>query len=198
MSNSLTLNGRVYKIKPGMTSGQFGTVFKGKDSENVPFAFKEIQLRAEDHETRNPTAEELRHLLELKHEHLLNIFYLVITTSHQNPQTTSLYLVTEQADSNLNTQLRYSSNDNLQDAKWIMQITSGITFLHSKGYRHCNLKPENVLITKVGKNVRLSDFAVVNELRALQQRISGDGEAIGNASLDLVSQLYWAPETLHL
>ena len=70
-----------------------------------------------------------------------------------------------------------------------MQITSGITFLHSKGYRHCNLKPENVLITKVGKNVRLSDFAVVNELRALQQRISGDGEAIGNASLDLVSQL---------
>lgn len=37
---------------------------------------------------------------------------------------------------------------------------------------------------------------VVNELRALQQRMRGDDEPIGFARLNLVSQLFWAPETL--
>lgn len=50
----------------------------------------------------------------------------------------------------------FSSEDNLR--KFIAEISSALTYLHSRQTLHLDLKPSNVMLTRIGSNVKLIDF----------------------------------------
>jgi len=55
-------------------------------------------------------------------------------------------------------------------ASYVVKILEGLHYLHTNDVVHCNLKAANILITKNG-NVKLSDFGVSLNLRAMEREI---------------------------
>jgi serine/threonine protein kinase len=55
-------------------------------------------------------------------------------------------------------------------ASYVVKILEGLHYLHSSDVVHCNLKAANILTTKNG-NVKLSDFGVSLNLRAMEREI---------------------------
>lgn len=53
-------------------------------------------------------------------------------------------------------------------ASYVWKILEGLQYLHSSGVVHCDLKAANILTTKSG-NVKLSDFGVSLNLKAMEQ-----------------------------
>jgi serine/threonine protein kinase len=55
-------------------------------------------------------------------------------------------------------------------ASYVVKILEGLHYLHSSDVVHCDLKAANILTTKNG-NVKLSDFGVSLNLRAMEREI---------------------------
>ena len=56
-------------------------------------------------------------------------------------------------------------------ASYVVKILEGLHYLHKSQVVHCDLKAANILTTKTG-NVKLSDFGVSLNLRAMQREMS--------------------------
>lgn len=55
-------------------------------------------------------------------------------------------------------------------ARYVVKILEGLHYLHASDVVHCDLKAANILTTKNG-NVKLSDFGVSLNLRAMEREI---------------------------
>ena len=55
-------------------------------------------------------------------------------------------------------------------ASYVVKILEGLHYLHTSDVVHCDLKAANILTTKNG-NVKLSDFGVSLNLRAMEREI---------------------------
>jgi serine/threonine protein kinase len=55
-------------------------------------------------------------------------------------------------------------------ASYVVKILEGLYYLHSSDVVHCDLKAANILTTKNG-NIKLSDFGVSLNLRAMEREI---------------------------
>ena len=55
-------------------------------------------------------------------------------------------------------------------ASYVFKILEGLDYLHQSDVVHCDLKAANILTTKTG-NVKLSDFGVSLNLRAMEREI---------------------------
>jgi serine/threonine protein kinase len=55
-------------------------------------------------------------------------------------------------------------------ASYVFKILEGLDYLHRSDVVHCDLKAANILTTKTG-NVKLSDFGVSLNLRAMEREI---------------------------
>ena len=55
-------------------------------------------------------------------------------------------------------------------ASYVVKILEGLDYLHQSDVVHCDLKAANILTTKNG-NVKLSDFGVSLNLRAMEREI---------------------------
>jgi serine/threonine protein kinase len=53
-------------------------------------------------------------------------------------------------------------------ATYVVKILEGLHYLHQSDVVHCDLKAANILTTKTG-NVKLSDFGVSLNLRAMER-----------------------------
>ena len=70
-------------------------------------------------------------------------------------------------------------------ASYVVKILEGLAYLHCSDVVHCDLKAANILTTKTG-NVKLSDFGVSLNLRAIKRK-------------DIVGAPNWmAPEVIEL
>jgi serine/threonine protein kinase len=55
-------------------------------------------------------------------------------------------------------------------ASYVVKILEGLDYLHRSDVVHCDLKAANILTTKTG-NVKLTDFGVSLNLRAMEREI---------------------------
>lgn len=184
MSNLLVkeLKRSKYRLLGLVGQGQFGRVYCASHRKTGRlFALKELDKQ------RFPTNKflrELRFLLSLQHANIVTCHALEHTA-------TGRYLVMDYCEGGT---LRSLMEDDVrlhpaQCLKLVIDVLAGLAHAHSREIVHCDIKPENILLTlePEGWTARISDFGIAR----LSQEMTTDG--LGNTG----SPAYMAPERFY-
>lgn len=119
-------------------------------------------------------------MFELKHENILWLIGVV------NDSKTDFWIVTEYCNhGSLTHCLDLFKKDVLTLLKIAIDIAKGLEFIHSKDYIHFDLKPDNILVTQLHKDMpiaKIGDFGCAKKMPV---------EAMGKAP---GTKVYMAPE----
>lgn len=171
-----------YRLLGLVGQGQFGRVYCASHRRTGHLvALKELRKE------RFPTHKflrELRFLLSLQHPNIVNCHALEHTLNGR-------YLVMDYCEGGT---LRNLMEEGIRlhpaySLKLVEDVLAGLAHAHSRGIIHCDIKPENILLTVQpdGWTARISDFGIAR----LSQEISRDGT--GNTG----SPAYMAPERFY-
>lgn len=136
--------------------GTYGVVYKGRNIESGQMiALKKITLEQEEEGVPCTTIREIALLKELQHDNVVLLKDVVNTK-------TSMYLVFEYLDLDLK---QHMESQQLRKSpqlikKYLYQIISGIAYCHTHRILHRDLKPQNLLIDKNTKELKLADFGL--------------------------------------
>lgn len=140
-----------------------GKVYTGMLRSNLlPVTLRKVYLDITNagYDDGVPTSllREIAFLREMNHENIASIISAEVIGK-------VVYVCTEQGDFNLKDYTRrYGAADSYKVTKPIVQslmrqIFKGLEYIHKRGIIHRNLKPDNILVSNVGK-VKLSDFTL--------------------------------------
>lgn len=186
-----------YRILGLVGQGQFGRVFcasvRETPAKDSRLTSQLVALKELSHQ-KAPTSEFLREL------------WFLITLQHPNIVTcralehtaTGRYLVMDYCEGGTLRNLLKQDRPlrMLEGLQLIMGVLAGLDYAHRRGVVHCDIKPENILLTlgSKGWSPRLSDFGIARRLpeigtTRLHQEISPDA-TVG-------SPAYMAPERFY-
>jgi serine/threonine-protein kinase len=176
------LQGSKYRILGLVGQGQFGCVFCAVHRTTGRLvALKELDRQ------RFPTHKflrELRFLLSLEHPN-------IVTCQAIEHTQTGRYLVLDYCEGGTLRNLIQSETQLslVQSLKLIADVLAGLEHAHSHGVVHCDIKPENILLSlnTTGWIARISDFGIA---RLSQELCSDDLGYTG-------SPAYMAPERFY-
>jgi len=148
-----------YIIKSVIDRGGVGAVFKGQRvSDGAPVAIKVL------HGGRFPLTDvarerfrrEIRNTLRLKHPYLVQAYDSGQTSGHD-------FLVMEYVSGGtVAKQIERAAYDDETALRWSAQLVHGALFLHSQGFIHRDLKPNNLLLSQAG-DLKISDLGIVRD-----------------------------------
>ena len=149
-----TLFDKKYRYIKDLGNGGFGKVFLAKEELTGQFvAIK--QLKAADKNGQDLLIHEMQMVSRFNHTHIINY-------RHYFFKEDILYFVME-----------YCSNGSLRKLmsdpklvttfvwKWMAILTETLSYVHSKGIVHHDIKPENILFTE-NRILKISDFGAAN------------------------------------
>lgn len=186
-----------YRILGLVGQGQFGQVFcasvREAPAKDSRLTSQLVALKELSHQ-KAPTSEFLREL------------WFLITLQHPNIVTcralehtaTGRYLVMDYCEGGTLRNLLKQDRPLrlLEGLQLVMEVLAGVDYAHRRGVVHCDIKPENILLTlgSKGWSPRLSDFGIARRLpeigtTRLHQEISPDA-TVG-------SPAYMAPERFY-
>jgi len=179
-----TVAGR-FQIRGLVGAGGMGEVYRADDTRlKRPVALKRMatQLRADAH-YRQRFLEEAQRASGLTGSHVAAIYDVV-------EEKGELLLVMEYVEGEtLRARLRlpFTLAEFLDIA---VQCGDALVAAHNRGIVHCDLKPENIMLTTDGQ-IKILDFGVAKRLPH-----SGDSSTIGNSDLVAGTSGYMSPEVL--
>lgn len=158
--------------------GAFACVFGGTLNE-VPVAVKRIQLHDLEDEIKS---REENILKSISHENVLKIVHIEENEDFK-------FLVLELCEATLHDYIRRRYvGDMPPDPNALHQMASGLSYIHSLGFVHRNIKPENVLISQTGV-LKIADFGFCKPFRKTNSF---------SMSIPRGNRMYCAPEYLQL
>ncbi|MGH9545425.1 MAG: serine/threonine-protein kinase [Terriglobales bacterium] len=169
-----------YVISGYIGTGGFGTVWRATDKEqNRDVAIKRLlrkNWRSTSAEEKNAALEEGRHAARLKgHKNIVEIYDVF-------EQSGEVFLVMEYVDGpSLDAVFKEHALKgtwlSTQDAlDYLRQMLEGLVFAHSSGLIHRDVKPSNILISKLGV-VKLADFGIAKAMPFTKPPTAGPAEA---------------------
>ena len=165
----IVVEGIELEIQRQLRSGAFGVVFKARDllaSDSVCYALKDVVCL-------NPLSigkaiSEVETLRRVNHDFIVKIiaadqfedsrggFHVLILTEYCSGGT-------------LNDRLSQPSSE-VKTLKWLSQMASALSYLHSCQIVHRDLKPDNVLLTdSTNEDLKLGDFGLAREFLSLKR-----------------------------
>ncbi|KAK1390299.1 Non-specific serine/threonine protein kinase [Heracleum sosnowskyi] len=174
-----------YELGRTLGEGNFGKVKYAKNLDSGhSFAVKILEkTRIVDHRIIDQIKREIGTLKLLRHPNVVRLHEVIASK-------TKIYMVLEYVDGGELFE-RIALKGKLSEAagrKMFQQLIDGVTYCHSKGVFHRDLKLENILVDQVGK-IKVSDFG----LSALPQHFRDDGLLHTTCG----SPNYVAPEVIH-
>jgi len=170
--------------------GTYGIVYKAKDRITSQFvALKKIRLETESEGVPSTAIREISLLKELEHPGIVQLLDVV----HADQK---LYLVFEYLDKDLKKLMDDYARENMTDGgtgglpeplamSYLKQLLEGIAYCHKHRVLHRDLKPQNLLIDKVGR-IKLADFGLARAF----------GFPVRTYTHEVVTLWYRAPEIL--
>ncbi|KAJ9394182.1 hypothetical protein DTO282F9_8899 [Paecilomyces variotii] len=162
--------------------GTYATVFKGRNRQTGEMvALKEIHLDSEEG-TPSTAIREISLMKELKHESIVSLYDVIHTEN-------KLMLVFEYMDKDLKKYMDSRGDrgqlDYITIKSFMHQLLRGIAFCHENRVLHRDLKPQNLLINKMGQ-LKLADFGLARAF----------GIPVNTFSNEVVTLWYRAPDVL--
>lgn len=173
-----------YQLGDCIGRGQFGSVYRALNlSTGQMVAVKRIKIEGKTEDEITQLMKEVDLLKSLSHPSVVKYEGL-----ERGVDAVSIVLEYAENGSLLNTLKAFGEFPEKLVASYVVKILEGLTYLHMQEVVHCDLKAANILTTKTG-NVKLSDFGVSLNLRAMEKVQQND--AVGTP--------YWmAPEIIEL
>ncbi|EDR25922.1 hypothetical protein, conserved [Entamoeba dispar SAW760] len=175
----LTSEKNEYKVDDIVGFGTFGIVVVAKDSKGETVALKRV---VQDHHYKNrelPIMELLHHVnvLELK-----DSFFSKIPN---NKDDYILNIVMDYMPYNLYQVISEKKLENIQIKSFSFQLIRSLTYIHSLGICHRDIKPQNVLVDLDNNTLKLCDFGSAKQL-----------DPKGSSISYICSRYYRAPELI--
>ena len=174
--------GQRYKVLHQLGAGGMANVYLARDlnlQREVAVKLLRSEL-AEDSEFRVRFLQEARAAANLVHPNIVTIYDF-----GRDPE--DVYIVMEYVQgTDLKSLIRRRNSLSQQDAvKLMLQICDGVGYAHRAGLVHCDLKPQNILISN-SERIKLTDFGISRALVTIP----------ANEQLDVVwgSPQYFSPE----
>jgi len=167
--------------------GTYGIVFKARDKTTGEVAaLKRVKMEKEVDGFPLTALREINILLSLDHPSIVNVNEVVVGSS-----VTSVFMVMEYVENDLKgimDQMARSSvpRFTIPEVKSLMmQLFSGIAYLHENWILHRDLKMTNILVTNKGE-LKICDFGLARQY----------GDPVGTYTQLVVTLWYRAPELL--
>lgn len=161
--------------------GTYGVVYKAQDPHGEIYALKTIRLEAEDEGIPSTAIREISLLKELQHPNIVKLCDVIHTER-------KLTLVFEFLDQDLK-KLLDTCDGGLQPEpckSFLYQLLCGIAYCHQHRVLHRDLKPQNLLISKDEKSLKLADFGLARAF----------GIPVRSYTHEVVTLWYRAPDVL--
>lgn len=108
-----------------------------------------------------------RHLAMLRREYELSVGLehpnIVGTFTFENSSEVGTCIVMEYVDGQPLSDFLSTAPDSSIRRKLVRQLLSAVSYIHSKGIIHNDLKPENIMVTAKGNNLKLIDFGLSDD-----------------------------------
>ena len=166
-----------YELLSRLGGGAFGEVFLARDrvlsEEKHPalVAVKILRRRKHPHDPPMPPADEATQSRRINHPNVVKVFDRGTAPSGDS------YIVYEYIESGTLSQFVRRHNGRLavrEAVGLVAKIARGLQAAHSEGIIHCDIKPSNVLLNKIGEP-KLSDFGIATSSDATTQVIDNYG-----------------------
>ncbi|PWN31079.1 hypothetical protein BDZ90DRAFT_33366 [Jaminaea rosea] len=173
-----------YQMGNCIGRGQFGSVYRALNlTSGQVVAVKRIKLEGRSEEEVMELMNEVDLLKSLVHPSVVKYEGLV-----RGPEVVSIILEYVENGSLLHTLKAFGNFPEKLVASYVVKILEGLSYLHEQDVVHCDLKAANILTTKNG-NVKLSDFGVSLNLKAMEKVQKNDAMGTPN---------WMAPEVIEL
>ena len=151
MSSKQILN---YNIGKEVGRGAFGKVYVGLNNDNNErIAVKEVK---NEQRFKDAAIKEIKILKQLKENKLEETY--VIDFKDNFVFLGIQYLVFEYMDKNLYYYYKKNTISYKNVISIFYEVTKGLEYIHSQNIIHCDLKPENIMINKETKKIKIIDF----------------------------------------
>lgn len=165
--------GGQYEIVRSIGKGSFGVVSLVSDIKQpgLELAMKQISCESED-ET-NTAMQEAWKLRVLNHENLTQIKNMFVLKNEQTGDTSVCMIMEFFSDGDMDKLIKekFSRQETFSETELLdmmLQLASGVEYLHSVGLIHRDLKPGNVFVKKQGDKVKLviGDFGLARQMES--------------------------------
>ncbi|KAL0953774.1 hypothetical protein HGRIS_004958 [Hohenbuehelia grisea] len=146
--------------------GQFGSVYRALNlNTGQMVAVKRIRLEGLKEDEVTQLMREVDLVKSLSHPSIVKYEGMA-----RDEDTLSIVLEYAESGSLVQTLKAFGKLNESLVAGYIVKILEGLHYLHQSDVVHCDLKAANILTTKTG-NVKLADFGVSLNLRAMEREI---------------------------
>lgn len=182
-----------YEILSPLGAGGMGEVYRARDTRlDRTVAIKVLpECFARDANRLKRFEQEARLLSTLNHPNLLAIYDV-------GEQGVVHYLVSEFLEGQtLRDRLRPGSMTQRKLTEYAAQVADGLAAAHDKGIVHCDLKPENIFVTR-DERVKILDFGLAKQVQAAEPPMGESSTRSDHASTPPGAMLgtlkYMSPE----